>query len=346
MQLIARRSLQQSWIQPLERKLKELGCRVHLKHRLESVKIDAGRVKRLRFDVSGKRGHALTLSESYDHQADVTDLDVLILAIPLERVIELLDALPSLVRAARLLGNLRYLRTKQMTEMNLYLVDKADLPRGHVNTDSRFGFSFIDVSQVWSGLPRTVLETIASDTTPLEKLPPWMAEEWLLDDLRPYLDCLAPPRIAKVDFHSHEDKPLFMSDVGAWQFRPTAFTELSNLYLAGDYCRTHVDLVSMEGAIVSGLLAARAVLRDRRLPEDVEILVPKTPSIFLLVLVKLLLLPLAALAKLALMLFYRPEAKPADQYIANRWSSAGRGASPERHRDHPRESAGSRGRLD
>lgn len=89
-----------------------------------------------------------------------------------------------------------------------------------------------------------------------------------------------------------------MNDVGAWAYRPDAATSLPNLYLAGDYCRSAIDLVSMEGAVSTGLLAAEAVRKDAGLGPPVEVLVPDIPPPWGLVLGRLALLPLALAARL------------------------------------------------
>jgi hypothetical protein len=83
--------------------------------------------------------------------------------------------------------------------------------------------------------------------------------------------------------------------------------ELHNLYVAGDYCRSAIDLVSMEGAVSTGLLAAEAVRADAELPREVEILIPETPPRWLLVLGRVTLLPLALIAKLWTMVTDRGE---------------------------------------
>jgi uncharacterized protein with NAD-binding domain and iron-sulfur cluster len=36
-----------------------------------------------------------------------------------------------------------------------------------------------------------------------------------------------------------------------------------NLYLAGDYCRSKIDLVCLEGAVTTGIAAARAIAGDK-----------------------------------------------------------------------------------
>ena len=51
-----------------------------------------------------------------------------------------------------------------------------------------------------------------------------------------------------------------MNTVGTWEKRPTAKTEIPNLFLSGDYVQTDVDLATMEGANESGRAAVNALL--------------------------------------------------------------------------------------
>jgi hypothetical protein len=58
---------------------------------------------------------------------------------------------------------------------------------------------------------------------------------------------------------------------GSWEYRPEARLDerdrkfprvqekVSNLFLAGDYCRSQVDITSVEGAIVTGTSAAHLI---------------------------------------------------------------------------------------
>ena len=58
---------------------------------------------------------------------------------------------------------------------------------------------------------------------------------------------------------SNED-PLLINTAGSWDNRPNAPTVIPNLFLAGDYCRSQIDLATMESASEGGRNAANAVL--------------------------------------------------------------------------------------
>jgi Flavin containing amine oxidoreductase len=220
-----------------------------------------------------------------------------VLAIPGEKLWPLLD--DAVIAAVPTLARSRYLRSTPMAALNLYLARPlASLPRGHVNLiGSAYGLSFIDVARYWPGAPCAALEGIASDFTPLLSASAEFAERNILEELRRCAPELREAEVVWAIFLPHLDEPLFMNDVGAWTYRPGARTELPNLYLAGDYCRSAIDLVSMEGAVSTGLLAAEAVRADAGLSSAVEILVPETPPRWLLVTDRITLAPLALLAK-------------------------------------------------
>jgi uncharacterized protein with NAD-binding domain and iron-sulfur cluster len=55
-------------------------------------------------------------------------------------------------------------------------------------------------------------------------------------------------------------EPLLVNTVGSWYKRPQARTAIPNLFLAGDYVQTDIDLATMEGANESGRAAANALL--------------------------------------------------------------------------------------
>lgn len=113
-----------------------------------------------------------------------------------------------------------------------------------------------------------------------------------------YLPPFERNEIAKLYLQRHATTPLFTNAVGSWANRPEARTHIPNLYLAGDYCRSHIDLVCMEGAIVTGLHAAQALCEDLKLDSEVPVLEPKIYPRWLLVVSRMALAPVAALARM------------------------------------------------
>jgi uncharacterized protein with NAD-binding domain and iron-sulfur cluster len=288
MHRILKGNLQSFWIDPLAKRLQELGCTFQHKQKLKRIEVGNGRIVRLHLE--DRDGNAVV--------REVNNARV-VLAVPLEKAIPLInDDLHALDPD---LSNLRYLRARTMAALNIYFKHAIPyMPRGHVNLlDSKFGLSFIDVAQTWTGYDHTVLNLIASDFTLLEGLSVEGATEQLMIDFRRYFPGLRNDDILKTDFQSHINEPLFMNNVGGWAFRPEAATKVPNLFLAGDYCRSHIDLVSMEGAITTGLLAAKAICERDSHPAAVEILVPPTYSEWLVRIGKVALLPLVAFAYLA-----------------------------------------------
>lgn len=152
---------------------------------------------------------------------------------------------------------------------------------------SRFALSFVDNYQIWNRRARkreeTWLNVISADFDELKGLPPGTANEAMLDELRRYLefseDDIDRERTA---LQLNEDLPLMMNTVGSWQYRPSAGrykdhhgeVAIENLYLAGDYCRSAVDIVSLEGAVMTARIAARHIAEDHgwtgRVPREEE----------------------------------------------------------------------------
>ena len=51
-----------------------------------------------------------------------------------------------------------------------------------------------------------------------------------------------------------------INPAGSLQYRPEAFTEISNLFLASDYVRTYTDLATMEAANEAARRSVNALL--------------------------------------------------------------------------------------
>jgi hypothetical protein len=267
-------NLQERFIDPLIARLVERKVTIHLKHRLTRLDVDDGRVVGVRFR-----------DETTGDEVYKRPVDRLVLAIPPERLKE--ACTDAVYAASPTLGDVRNLRSRPMAALNLYFTERiAGLPADHVNLiDSKYGLTFIDVAQSWKtadGKPQfegSVLNVISTDFSQLEGVCDDTAKHLIVSELVRFIPTLDPNKIERFKMRPNVDAPLFMNDVGIWYFRPEALpreevkekkqqdkankrthaVELENLWLAGDYCRSHVDLVSMEGAFTTGLKAAEAV---------------------------------------------------------------------------------------
>ncbi|SFL45886.1 NAD-binding domain and a Fe-S cluster-containing protein [Halogranum rubrum] len=284
MHRILNTDLQSGFITPFEDQLVEHGCTIETEQQVVKLVPDDGRIQSVR--IRSETG----VEQEYD-------VDAVVLAIPTEQVLSLLD--DELYTAASDLSDLNYLTARPMAALHIHFTEQLpSIPRDHVNLlESRYGLSYVDVSQWWDEHDPTVLNVIASDFRPLVGLSAETATRELIADLKPYLPPFDESAIQTTYLQPHETEPLFTNEVGVWPYRPTARTSLSNLYMAGDYCQSHVDLVSMEGAVTTGLHAAKAACEDLDRDSRVDIRVPKTYPRELLVLGKVALAPIALLAR-------------------------------------------------
>ncbi len=83
------------------------------------------------------------------------------------------------------------------------------------------------------------------------------------------------------DSSSTNETPLFMNVVNHWEARPTAQSELENLFIAGDFAKTSAYLATMESANESGRRAANALLEkeNKKSEELVSIFTQKHTAI-------------------------------------------------------------------
>ena len=92
---------------------------------------------------------------------------------------------------------------------------------------------------------------------------------------------------------------VFINTIGAWANRPQPKTNIPNLYLAGDYVRNAIDLACMEGAVSAALDAAAQILKDHGESGPLPVVqVPPEWSRTLLVLARILLIPVVAVARI------------------------------------------------
>jgi uncharacterized protein with NAD-binding domain and iron-sulfur cluster len=100
-------------------------------------------------------------------------------------------------------------------------------------------------------IAKEVWAQIKAHHTAGDVLPDDIVHSWFLD-----------PGIAWVKRRgrNRNDDPLLVNTVGSWDKRPKAATKVPNLFLAGDYVQTNIDLATMEGANESGRAAVNALL--------------------------------------------------------------------------------------
>lgn len=164
---------------------------------------------------------------------------------------------------------------------------KRPLPRGIVLlVDSKYEMSIYDNTQVWKSekgeKPRPPkLSICASDANPLtpfvEKSGGPQTIAWLLlKELQRYIDFDLETDILHCRTHlqTNAGAELFINAVDTWNHRPKTTTEIPDLFIAGDFVQTPIDVVTIEGATMSGLMAAEAVRRRTGLGRPVEIASP------------------------------------------------------------------------
>ncbi len=295
---IANASLEEAWIRPIAEALRSLGCMIVLEHRLERLQVRDHGIDRI------------GLRDLRSNQALEVDVDTLLLAIPAERVYGLID--PSVFNVAPELTALSNLHARPMAALDVFLKQPiAALSGSHTNLlGSRYGLSFIDVSRTWPAFRSTALNIIASDCSALDGLPEEVVRAELLNDLRRFVPGLEDSNVERVRVQLHRDAPLLMNEVGMWTSRPSATTSIENLFLAGDYCRTHIDLVCMEGAVSAGLYAAEAVRTRVGAEGAIVVRVPDVHPRWLWMVAKWIGLPFAVAAKAIVLLGGQKPGRP------------------------------------
>jgi zeta-carotene desaturase len=228
------------------------------------------------------------------------------------------------------LGETAKLRSVPMASVHLHLKNSfttrlkdncIELPREPVIlVDSKFKLSFVDNSRLWSQPGGTYLNIVASDSRPLNLLeaPIGFTADRLPGEGRPDLQLASPQTtldyilnefrsfiyfsddeidIDLLQIDRNAGRELFMNQVGSWGWRPSTKTKVPNLFLAGDFCKTSIDVVCLEGAVVSGLEAAEHVRRRTGLGPPIRTISPKKYPTPLFWPLKLALAPYAAGAR-------------------------------------------------
>lgn len=296
-------SLHETFIYPIQAQMQKQGCDIYLNHKLEGLVHEI---------CDGKpRVTHIHLRDTQTGELLTQEVEYLVLALQPIDILPLLD--DSIYEATPELFNIEYLDAQPMSALSIHCKTRIpNIPSEHVTlTDSRYQLSFIDISQVWTDLKdgdKTVLNVVASDYLLLKQVSPELAIRSILEELRRYIPYgLEDENIENVYMQPHLKEPLFMNYVASWPYRPdsTQPTGFSNLFLAGDYCKTNVDLATMESAVSSGLNAAEGVRKVAGIDKPVQVDDIPTPRRSLMFIAKYVTLPIAVVAKIWTTLFNR-----------------------------------------
>ncbi|HEX7717855.1 MAG TPA: FAD-dependent oxidoreductase, partial [Marmoricola sp.] len=268
----------EAWIDPWTAALRGMGVRFVSGYGLASYELGGGRITAVVVeDGAGNRVR---------HEADW-----FVSAMPVERARTFFT--PAMRAVDPALARLDRLKTDWMVGIQYYLREKVDLVRGHITfIDSPWALTALTQGQFWTdrdfardygdgtavdslsvdisnwdapgilfGKPakecrpeevaQEVLAQIRYHHTAGELLPDGIVHSWFLD---PGVQWDATTR------RNSNETPLLVNTAGSWNDRPGARTKIPNLFLAGDYVQTDVDLATMEGANESGRKAANAIL--------------------------------------------------------------------------------------
>ncbi|MDN3644656.1 FAD-dependent oxidoreductase [Pontixanthobacter aestiaquae] len=263
-------SLNDKIIAPIEELLVKGGATIHRETPVSSVRMVDGKPA-LRWSKAGAKGAAKS-----------GQFDSVILAAPGKVLNDLVSSEARNLPGQRLLdrepslAQLRRLKAIAIPVIDLYLkIDLPEFPPQNIGlAGAQYGLSVLDISKLWPAEQfdgKAALVLAASDG---EALPGTETPEWgwaMLQELSKYYPDIdigtkwGDPNCdvdwANTYARSNEDYTLFLNDVGSWGWRPqTAYPEtLPGIFFAGDLCRSNVDMATIEGAVESGVLAAKAV---------------------------------------------------------------------------------------
>lgn len=211
----------------------------------------------------------------------------LLLAVSPPALAELIKG--NVYQAAPELGGVLKLRAEPMASVELLFTRKLpDIPNNVVVLlDGKYEMTFLDSSQLWGIHDHTELYVTVSDLETMKNLPsrredgtidledPTTVLDYVLRELREFLPFdVSDINVEQTDIHTNTGDPLFLNEPGSWQYRPGATTAIPNLYLAGVFCRTFVDVATVEGAVVSGLRAAEEIRRKAGIGAAIQVIEP------------------------------------------------------------------------
>lgn len=270
-------STSEVWLDPWIEHLRSLGVNFQVGWTVEGLQVTDGAI-----GAATLRGPAGSTS--------TVRADWFVAAMPAHRFAALIT--PEVLAADPALESIRRLQVDWMNGLQFYLREPAPITPGHVNyVDSPWAITSISQAQFWKrdfgtygdGTVRDCLSTIISawtepgmfngkaarDCTPEELAQEVWAnlkahlndtgDQVLTDDIL-HSWFLDPAIVGSGTPNVHNEEPLFIQNTGSWADRPASGTDVGNLFLAGDWVRTSINVTTMEGANTGGRQAANALL--------------------------------------------------------------------------------------
>ncbi len=269
----------EAWIDPWAAHLRALGVRFEMGWAAEALDISSGSITGVRLvDGGGTRA--------------VAEADWYVAAMPVERAVPLWS--PRIVAADPRLGAMRNLQTDWMVGIQYFLRRPTPIADGHVAyLGSPWALTSISQGQFWRGdfaarygdgsahdclsvdisdwdTPGILHGKTAKECTAEEiARETWAQMSACLDDTgtgvldeNDVVSWFLDPGVRwdAAQARNTNDTPLLVNTVGSWADRPDARTAIPNLFLAGDYVRTDIDLATMESAGESARAAVAALL--------------------------------------------------------------------------------------
>jgi hypothetical protein len=292
------------WMRHLEASAEALRRRfkIHFRTRVESLHLTGGEARELTL---GEMPEEPTTDRNVDPTPSKTwrvsvpgDLVLAVPPGPLGRLIS-----PEVAACAPKLETVRELRSEPMISLDAYFTCRIPGLTSSITLllESKYNLSLLDISQVWKDWPKgggTALNVISSNADLIADYPKDVILDIMLKELQRFLDF----KLEDVDYdrchvQTNVGEELFVNQVGSWDNRPKASCEIPNLFLAGDFCQNFVDVVTVEGAVVSGLLAAEALRRKHKIGAPIDIIRPDSYPAFLPAALAAALRPAAFAAK-------------------------------------------------
>jgi uncharacterized protein with NAD-binding domain and iron-sulfur cluster len=267
------------WIDPWVTYLRSLGVQFRMGQTVEALETSGGSISSAR--VRDTAGNVTSV-----------EADWFVCAMPAEKARELWSS--AVLSLDPKLEGMNDLVVDWMNGIQFFLRDKADLGSGHATfIDSPWALTGLTQAQFWRedfaktygdgtavdclsvdisswdapgvlyGKPanRCTAEEVKNEVWAQIKahvedngedvLPDGILHSWFLDPAITW-----NPATGK----NSNDEPLLINTVNSWNLRPEARTAVPNLFLAGDYVKTDIDLATMEGANESGRAAANAIM--------------------------------------------------------------------------------------